>query len=54
MEINLIKVGEKKMSFTHTLRYIYEKPDNKKLWKFFKYDIKKDEMEEIIIKSIKF
>lgn len=52
MGVGLVKVGGKSLTLTHSLNYIYEKPKEKKLWKFFAYNKDKKEMEEVKIKSV--
>jgi hypothetical protein len=54
MGVGLVKVGEKSMTPTHRLHYIYEKPDEVKSWKFFSYNKNTKEMEEINLDSHKF
>lgn len=54
MGVRLVKVGEKSMAPTHSLHYLYENPDDAKLWKFFVYNKDIKEMEEINLDSHKF
>lgn len=54
MGVGLVKVGEKSMTPTHSLSYIYEKPDEVRLWKFFVYNKDKKEMEEVNLDSHNF
>ena len=54
MGVGLVKVGEKSMTPTHSLHYIYEKPDDVKLWKFFAYNKDTKEMEEANLDSHNF
>ena len=51
MGVGLVNVGEKSMTPTHSLHYIYEKPDDVKLWKFFAYNKDTKEMEEVNLDS---
>ena len=54
MGVRLVKVGEKSMTPTHRLHYIYEKPDEVKLWKLFTYNKDSKEMKEINLDSHNF
>lgn len=54
MGIELVKVGEKSITPTHSLNYIYEKPDEVKLGKSFAYNKDKKEMEEVTLNSHNF
>lgn len=51
MRIRLFKVGEKNMTPTHSLHYIYEKPEEENLWKFFAYNRDTKEIEEVNLDS---
>lgn len=51
MVISLVKIGEKQMSPTNYLEYIYERPNE---MKFFVYDKKKNKSQEQKIDSINF
>ncbi|PIN81879.1 hypothetical protein COV11_00805 [Candidatus Woesearchaeota archaeon CG10_big_fil_rev_8_21_14_0_10_30_7] len=54
MVVELVKVGEKIITPTHRLHYVYEKPDDVKKWKFFSYNKDKKDMEEIKLDSYEF
>jgi len=54
MEVGLVKVGEKSITPTHRLHYIYEKPDDVKSWRFLAYNKDTKKMEEVNLNYYKF